>query len=42
MIEDKIVTRQEFSPAGLTAVQDFRGHEGFEVLVIGTDVDRVF
>ena len=42
MIEDKVITGQEFGPAGLKVVQDFRRHEGFEILVIGTNVDRMF
>ena len=42
MIEDEIITGQEFSPTGLTTVQDLCGHEGFKILVIGANTERVF
>ena len=41
VIEDKVITRQNLGPAGLTAIQNLRGHERFEVFVIGANVDRM-
>jgi hypothetical protein len=40
--EDKVVTGEEFGPTGLPAVEDFRGHKGFEILVVGFNLDWVF
>jgi hypothetical protein len=40
--EDKIITGEEFGPTGLLSVEDFGGHNDFEVLGIGFNLDRVF
>jgi hypothetical protein len=41
MDEDKVVGGKEFSPPGLPAVEDLGGHEGFKILVIREDLNRV-
>jgi hypothetical protein len=37
--EDEVVGSEKFSLLGLPAVEDFGGHEGFEVLVVGKDLE---
>ena len=42
VIENEIVTGYEFGPTSLTVVQDFHRYEYFEILVIRSNMDRVF
>jgi hypothetical protein len=39
--EDEVIGGEKFSPPGLPAVEDFGGHEGFEVFMVGKDLDGV-